>query len=74
MTSGELMAILRGFVVRRDMEAANHRNLYTLMFNINRGRGTSPKKPRELWELDIDSDNDIDIDERLEIYKRIGEK
>jgi len=72
MTTGELMAVLRGFVMRRDMESANHRNLFTLMANLHRKKGSAAKEPKDLWPLDIDIIDPISMDERLRIYKNIG--
>jgi hypothetical protein len=72
LTNGEIMAMIRGFVVRRDLESANHRNLYTLTLNMNRKKNSSAKKPHEVWELDIDSGVVMDFDERLELYKKIA--
>jgi hypothetical protein len=72
LTNGELMAMIRGFVVRRDLNSANHRNLYALMHNINRGKGTSAKTPQELWKLDIDYTNVMDIDEKLKLFEKIA--
>lgn len=75
LTNGELMAMIRGFVVRRDIESANHRNVFTLLANINRRKGTSAKQPKDLWPLNIDSDSNDNrsLDEKLEWYKKIGE-
>jgi len=72
LTSGELSAKIRGFVVLRDLASANHRNLFTLMANINRKKGVAAEKPKDLWPLDIDCVETMDMDDRLEFYKKIG--
>ena len=72
LTNGELSAIIRGFVVRRDLESSNHRNLFTLMANINRKKNSAAKEPKDLWPLDIDFLDTVSMDERLEYYKNIG--
>jgi hypothetical protein len=72
LTNGELSAIIRGFVVRRDLESANHRNLFTLTANLNRNKGAAAKEPKDLWPLDIDYLDAVSLDERLEYYKNIG--
>ena len=73
MTSAELTAKIRGYVILRDTEASNIRNLYTLLLNVNRQRNSSPKKPQEVWPLDIDDElNAMSIDDRLEWYKKVG--
>ena len=71
LTNGEIMAMIRGFVVHRDLESANNRNLFTLMCNVHREKGAPAKKPHEAWPLDIDSELIMDIDERLELYEKI---
>lgn len=74
LTSGELMAIIRGFVVRRDMESANHRNLYTVFCNANRVRNTAAKKAKDLWPLDIDydSDKEMSMEEKQKLFSKIA--
>lgn len=72
MTSGELGAKIRGYVVRRDLESANHRNLFTLMANIHRRKNAAAKEPKDLWPLDIDFSESMSMDDRLELYKKIG--
>jgi hypothetical protein len=72
MTTGELMAVLRGFIMRRDIDSANHRNLFTLMANLHRKKGAPAKEPKDLWPLDIDIVDPISMDERLKFYKNIG--
>jgi len=72
LTNGELSAIIRGFVVKRDLESANHRNLYALMANINRKKNSAAKEPKDLWPLDIDVTDSMGMDDRLEFYKNVG--
>lgn len=72
LTSGELSAKMRGFVVRRDLESSNHRNLFTLMANIHRKKNSAPKEPKDIWPLDIDYSAAMNMDDRLEFYKQIG--
>jgi hypothetical protein len=72
LTNGELMAMVRGFIVHRDLESANHRNIYTLLANVNRRKNSAAKEPKDLWPLDIDHKETMSMDERLEFYKNIG--
>jgi len=72
LTSAEFSAKIRGYVINRDLDSANHRNLFTLTANLNRKKGASAKSPEELWGLAIDEENKVSIDERLEFYKKIG--
>lgn len=72
LTNGELSAMIRGYVVSRDIESSNHRPLFTLMSNLHRRKGASPKQPKDIWPLDIDYDNEMTMDDRLELYKKIG--
>jgi hypothetical protein len=71
LTNGELMAKIRGFVVRRDLRSSDHRNLFTLMANINREKGKTAKQPKEAWPLDIDYQDSMDHGTRLELYRKI---
>jgi hypothetical protein len=72
LTNGELSAIIRGFVVRRDSDSSNHRNLFTLMRNRYRKKGSAAKEPKDIWPLDIDYVETMSMGDRLEFYKRIG--
>ena len=72
LTNGELMAMVRGFVVRKDIESANHRNLFTLMYNLNRAKNSSAKKPNELWPLDIDNEGGMSMKEKQELFSKIA--
>ena len=72
LTNGELMAMIRGYVVRRDLDSSNHRSLFTLMRNVHKGKGESTIKPQDAWPLDIDVEFTMGIDERIEFYKKIA--
>jgi len=72
LTSAELNAKMRGYVIARDMESANHRNLFTLMANLHRKKNAAAKEPKDLWPLDIDFVDAPSMDERLAFYKNIG--
>ncbi len=72
LTNGELMAMVRGFVVRKDYESANHRNLYTLMHNLNRAKNSSAKKPNELWPLDIDNEGGMSMEDKQKLFSKIA--
>jgi hypothetical protein len=74
LTGGELMAMIRGFIVRRDLRSADHRNLFTLFLNANRRKNSASKKPEDVWPLDIDHKEQLfeSMDDRLKFYKNIG--
>ena len=72
LTNGELMAMIRGFVVRRDLRSADHRNLFTLMLNLNRGKNTAAKKPKDVWALDIDYEETMSIEEKQKLFSKIA--
>lgn len=71
LTNGELMAKIRGFVVLRDLASVNHRNLYTLMANLHRDKGTGAKKPSEVWPLDIDSQG-MSMKDKQELFSKVA--
>jgi len=71
LTDGELMAKIRGFVVLRDLDSANHRNLYTLMVNVHREKGTGAKKPSEVWPLDIDEQG-MSMKDKQELFSKVA--
>lgn len=73
LTNGELMAILGGYVIRRDKESANHRNLYTLFWNANKDKNTALKMPKDLWPLDIDYDgSEMSAEEKQILFSKIA--
>ncbi len=73
LTNGELMAILRGYVIRGNKESANHRNLYTLFWNANKSKDTSTKLPKDLWPLDIDYDgSEMSMEEKQKLFSKIA--
>ncbi len=72
LTNGELMAMVRGFVVRRDIESANHRNLFTLMRNLNREKNSAIKTASELWPLSIDNEGGMSMEEKQELFSKIA--
>jgi hypothetical protein len=65
------MAKIRGYVVLRDSESANHRLLYTLMANVYREEKTAAKKPSELWPLDIDPEG-MSMKEKQKLFSKVA--
>jgi hypothetical protein len=53
LTESETLAKVRGFLFNRAYSADNFRALYTILYNINRGKQPA-RKPEELWPLIID--------------------
>ena len=72
LTSGELFALIRGYVIRNDIESSNHRRLLTLTYNVNRGRNPA-KTEQEIWKLalDMESKKPMGIKKRTNIYAKI---
>jgi len=68
LTSGEINARARGYLIRNDLQSANFRNLFTLQYNSTQKQ---QKTAQRLWPLSID-----DIDKPTsnmtmeEIYER----
>lgn len=72
LTNGELVAMVRGFVVLRDIESANHRNLFALMHNINRGQNDSAKTASELWPLSIDTNDKMSMKDKQKLFSKVA--
>ena len=72
LTNGELMAMIRGFIVRRDLRSADHRNLFTLMLNLNRGKNAAAKKPQDVWALDIDYEETMSMEAKQKLFSKIA--
>ena len=53
-TRGYISAKVYGYHINNSLRSSDVRNLFTLMWNQNRGKGKPQKKADQLWPLTID--------------------